>query len=479
MLALINTNRMTPPIAPLGVEYVAGACRAAGVDVDVVDLCLAADPDTELSRYFAGHQPDLVGLSFRNVDDCFWPSGESFLPTLAGDIEKVRSLTDAPIIVGGVGFSIFAGQIVEHTGADFGIRGDGEQASVDLHDQLRSRRQFDRVPGLLWREDGQLHTNAPAWPEPVSLPTDRSFLDNAAYFRLGGQAGVETKRGCGRQCAYCADPAAKGPGQRLRGPKEVADEVESLLAQDVDVLHLCDCEFNLPIEHAMAVCEEFVARSFGNRLRWYAYLSVTPFDRQLAERMAAAGCVGINFTGDSANAAMLRTYRQPHKCRDLQNVVDLCRANGMAVMIDLLLGGPGETPESIGETIRFMKQIGPDCVGAALGIRLYPDTPLTETVLSEGSLTSSPNIHCNYNGHIDLLRPTFYVSQALGEAPASLVRDLIDGDKRFFEPADMDADAGRDHNYNDNQPLVDAIASGERGAYWDILRRLRARSGTG
>lgn len=479
MLTLVNTNRMTPPIAPLGVEYVAGACRAAGVDVDVVDLCLASDADTELSRYFANHQPDLVGLSFRNVDDCFWPSGKSFLPTLAGDIKKVRSLSDAPVVVGGVGFSIFAGQIVERTGADFGIRGDGEQASVALHDQLRSQRQFDLVPGLLWHENGELRTNAPAWPEAVSLSTNRSFLDNATYFRLGGQAGLETKRGCGRQCAYCADPVAKGLGQRLRDPREVADEVESLLAQDVDVLHLCDCEFNLPIEHALAVCDEFIARSFRERLRWYAYLAVTPFHRKLAEQMAAAGCVGINFTGDSANAAMLRTYRQPHKGRDLQNVVDLCRANGMAVMIDLLLGGPGETPESIGETIRFMKQIGPDCVGAALGIRLYPETPLTMAVAAEGPLMGNPNIHRNYSGKIDLLRPTFYVSQALGEAPASLVRDLIGGDKRFFEPADIDSDIAKDHNYNDNQPLVDAIAAGGRGAYWDILRRLRDGSATG
>ena len=479
MLVLVNTNRMTPPIAPLGVEYVAGACRAAGVDVGVVDLCLAADPDTELSRYFADHQPDLVGLSFRNVDDCFWPSGESFLPTLAGDIRKVRSLTDAPIVTGGVGFSIFASQIVECTGADFGIRGDGEQATVTLHDQLRSQLQFDRVPGLLWRENGKLRANAPAWPEDVSLPTDRSVLDNAAYFRLGGQAGLETKRGCGRQCAYCADPAAKGPRQRLRDPKEIADEVESLLAQNVDVLHLCDCEFNLPIKHALAVCDEFVARSLRERLKWYAYLAVTPFDRQLSERMAAAGCVGINFTGDSANAAMLRTYRQPHRRSDLQNVVDFCRANGMAVMIDLLLGGPGETPESVGETISFMKRIGPDCVGAALGIRLYPDTPLTQAVLAEGPLSSNPNIRRNYGGEIDLLKLTFYVSQSLGEAPASLVRDLIDGDTRFFAPADLDADTVRDHNYSDNQPLVDAIAAGERGAYWDILRRLRDRSGRG
>ena len=474
MLMLVNTNRMTPPIAPLGIEYVAGACRAAGIDVDVVDLCLAEDPEAELIRYFADRQPDLVGLSFRNVDDCFWPSGASFLPTLTGDITTIRGLSDAPIVVGGVGFSIFADRIVERTGVEFGIRGDGEQATILLHDQLQGRRRFEDVPGLLWRNDGLLRANPPAWPDNVALPTDRSVLDNAAYFRLGGQMGLETKRGCGRQCAYCVDPAAKGPRLRRRAPAEIADEVESLLTQGVDVLHLCDSEFNLPIDHAKAVCEQFVARSFKGRLRWHTYMAVTPFDEQLAGSMADAGCVGINFTGDSASAAMLRTYGQRHGPDDLAQAVRLCRANGMAVMIDLLLGGPGETPESIGETIRFMKQIGPDCVGASLGVRLYPGAPLTMTILAEGPLECNRNIRRNYAGEIDLLKPTFYVSQALGATPAALVRDLIAGDERFFEPADPDADIARDHNYNENKVLVDAIAAGERGAYWDILRRLRS-----
>ena len=474
MLALVNTNRMTPPIAPLGIEYVAGACRAAGVDVDVVDLCLAPDPEAELTRYFADHQPDLVGLSFRNVDDCFWPSGASFLPTLFGDITTIRSLTDAPIVLGGVGFSIFADRIVELTGVEFGIRGDGEQATILLHDQLQGRRRFEDVPGLLWRNDGLLRANPPAWPDNVALPTDRSVLDNAAYFRLGGQMGLETKRGCGRQCAYCVDPAAKGPRLRRRAPAEIADEVEALLTQGVDVLHLCDSEFNLPSDHAKAVCEQFVARSFQRRLRWYTYMAVTPFDEQLAELMARAGCVGINFTGDSANAAMLHTYGQRHGQDDLAQAVRLCKANGIAVMIDLLLGGPGETPAAVGETIHFMKQIDPDCVGAALGVRLYPHTPLAAVVAAEGPLEDNPSIHRRYAGCVDLFEPTFYVSQFLGAAPAQIVRDLIGGDVRFFEPADAGADVAEDHNYNENQALISALAAGHRGAYWDILRRLRS-----
>jgi radical SAM superfamily enzyme YgiQ (UPF0313 family) len=300
------------------------------------------------------------------------------------------------------------------------------------------------------------------------------MVDNAAYFARGGQCGFETKRGCNRQCLYCADPLAKGPMPRSRKPAEIADEIESLLARGIDVLHTCDAEFNIPRSHAMAVCEELIRRSLGEKVRWYAYLAVTPFDAELARIMRKAGCVGINFTGDSASGVMLRTYRQPHRSDDLATAVRLCRETGMKVMIDLLLGGPGETPQTAAETIDFIKRIGPDCAGASLGIRIYPGTGMVDALKRQGSLGDNPGLRRKYAGEVDFFMPTFYLSPALGPEPARLIKDLIAGDKRFFEPMTEQPDAAAtDHNYNDNTKLVEAIRRGARGAYWDILRQLR------
>ncbi len=481
MLTLINTNRITPPIAPVGLDYVADAARQAGVHVEILDLGLADEPDRMLSDHFARCDPELVAVSFRNVDDCFWPGGSWFVPELRAVVHRIRELSQSPIVLGGVGFSIFPQQIVHQCGADFGIRGDGERSLPELLRQLRTDRRLDLVDGLIWSHDSTIRANPPAWPEKLSIPTTRDAVDNAAYFRLGGQIGVETKRGCSRRCLYCADPLAKGSSERLREPKEVADEIEALLAQGVDVLHLCDSEFNLPPSHAQAVCDEFIRRRFDSRVRWYAYLAVVPFDADLAANMRRAGCVGIDFTADSAAASLLATYGQPHRKGDLARSVDLCRSHGIAVMLDLLLGGPGETPASVEETIRFVGQIDPDCAGAALGVRLYPHTPMLATLTAEGPLDTNPGLHRRYPGPVDLLRPTFYVAPALGKDPAGLVRDLIDGDPRFFAPQDQPAteadptDRATDYNYNENQVLADAIACGARGAYWDILRRLRPR----
>jgi radical SAM superfamily enzyme YgiQ (UPF0313 family) len=479
MLTLINTNRMAPLIGPIGLDYVAASAEKAGIDVEVVDLGLADQPEKTVKDYFSTREPELVGLSFRNADDCFWPSADWFVPGLKDTIKAIRAMTNAPIVIGGVGFSIFAKSIVEYTGVDFGILGDGEPAITALIRQLQAARRFKDVPGLIWQENNRIHNNPPSWPNSISLGTARNFIDNPGYFKLGGQCGLETKRGCNRHCIYCADPLSKGTMLRLRNPSEVVDEVESLLSQGIDVLHLCDSEFNVPRNHAYAICEELSRRSLGDKIRWYAYLSPLPFDADLAEAMARAGCVGINFTGDSGCDSMLRTYRQQHNKEDLATAVKLCRLNKIAVMIDLLLGGPGETPQTTRETIDYIKKIDPDCAGAALGIRVYPGTAMEQIVAEELRDQTNGNIRRKYSGPINLLKPTFYISEALGEHPAELVRDLIAGDRRFFEPAvenlnqSTESSDAANYNYNENLLLTQAIREGARGAYWDILRYLR------
>ena len=483
LVVLVNTNLMRPLIAPLGLEYVACAARESGVSVEILDLALAENRQTAIRDQFQRCDPILVGVSIRNIDDCFWPSARWFIPDLKDIIADIRKYTDAPIMLGGVGFSIFPERIMVELGAEFGSIGDGKMVIESLVAEILGKKRYERVPGLVWRNGGQFRTNKTVDNGSFSQPAERNMIDNAAYFRLGGQLGIETKRGCNRSCTYCVEPDIRGRKIRAREPKEIADEAEALLREGIDVLHLCDSEFNLSYQHACELCREFIRRSLGDRLSWYAYLTVVPFGSELAELMRRAGCKGIDFTADSASSAMLRRYGQSHRREDIAFVVKIARQNDIRVMLDMLLGGPRETPGTAMESIEFCKRLDVDCVGISLGIRLYPGTTLTKMLDNDDERSQSHwSIRKRYDGPQDLLQPTFYISPALGQRPARLIKKLIAGDRRFFEPTEEHIELLNqnepigDYNYNENRELVQAINEGARGAYWDILQQLRQNS---
>ena len=124
-------------------------------------------------------------------------------------------------------------------------------------------------------------------------------------------------------------------------------------------------------------------RGLGDKLRWYAYCSPAPFSRELARAMRAAGCVGIDFGADNGNAEMLKRLGRDFGPTDILNATRWAKEEGMAVMLDLLLGSPGETRESIEQTVELVKQADPDRAGVSLGVRVYPGTELARQVTSE------------------------------------------------------------------------------------------------
>ena len=129
---LINTNRMQPPVAPIALDYVGAALRAAGHAVDLLDLCFAEDAPAAIDAGVRAAQYRLVALSFRNTDDCYYPGREWFVPDLAALVARIRQGTDAPVVLGGVGFSLMPEAILRASGADAGVVGEGEFALAAL-----------------------------------------------------------------------------------------------------------------------------------------------------------------------------------------------------------------------------------------------------------------------------------------------------------------------------------------------------------
>jgi len=371
-----------------------------------------------------------------------------------------------------VGFSAAPWEVLRYTGADYGIVGEGESGLPLLLACLAGGGNIFNVPGVVFKDErGRITGTAPAYVNLSEMPApSRRFVDNPRYFAEGGQAGLETKRGCAQRCVYCVEPMAKGRLVRLRSPQSVVEEARDLLDQGIDVLHLCDSEFNLPLDHAHAVCAALEHSGLGARIRWYAYAYPKFFDAEIALAMKRAGCAGVNFGVDHADEAMLRRLGRRYGREDIRQTAQACRSAGLAVMFDMLLGGPGETRQSLARAIDFMRSLAVDRIGLSCGVRIYPHTPLAELARAQGPPASNPHLHGATADNDDFLRPIFYVEAALDGDIHALVSDLAGGDQRFLH-ADPTKIKGN-YNYNDNSVLAEAIRAGERGAYWDILRRL-------
>ena len=472
-VVLINPNLMKPPVTPVAIDFLSSTLGAAGFSVRFLDLAFESDVDLALERNIDGH-PLFVGISVRNIDDSFFATRDFCLSRIRPIIQKIRTLTDAPIVLGGVGYSIFPTSALGYCGGDYGIQGDGEIAIVRLAESLYGNGSLSDVPGLVSRNNGEynINKNAPADLSKLELG-DRSTVDNLRYLREGGMVGFETKRGCASSCTYCADIPAKGRRCRLRPPEQVAREVASLAGRGIDHFQTCDSEFNIPYRHAVNVCLEFIQAGLDKKIRWYAYMTPRYFDEKLASLMKRAGCVGINFGADHVSPRLLNTLGRKHTAEMIEEAAALCRKHRMACMFDLLLGAPGETPDTLREVIEFMKRIDPSCVGPALGVRIYPGTALAK-MLSPQIQLNGRGIHGGDNGKADLLEPVYFLSPELGEDPHQLLLDMIGEDERFFTASPKRGNG--DFNYNNNSALSEAIRGGERGTFWDILRRLNIKS---
>lgn len=469
---LVNTNRMKPVIAPLGLDYLADVLIAAGHDVQLLDLCWADDVKAAVTQGVRAGSPEVIGVTIRNTDDCYFSGQAFFLPEIREIIHLLRRESDAPVLLGGVGFSVAPVAALEFCGADYAMAGEGEVGLLEFLKALRDGSDLAPVPNLIRRVGKTLVRHPVRTVDLAALPTRRrALVDNARYFRLGGQAGFETKRGCPMPCVYCADPVSKGRTTRLLPPARVVAELSALRAQGIDHLHTCDCEFNLPRHHALAVAQAIVDAGLGGQIRWYAYCAPVPFDDELAAWFQRAGCAGINFGADSGHDEMLRRLGRPFTAEDLAQTAALCRRHRIPFMFDLLLGSPGETRETVRHSIEFVRRLAPDCVGLSLGVRLYEGTSLAQRLAAEGDLAAHPHLYGAKQDRPPFLKPVFYLAPGLGRELPDYVRELVAGDRRFFLPADSATNSN--YNYSENAGLVDAIAAGARGAYWDILRQSR------
>lgn len=405
---IISTNRNAHPmpVMPMGPCIVAEAAERAGHKVSFLDLMFEHDPVWAVRSEIAGFRPDVVGVSIRNIDNNDMMNPVSYISDATSIIQAVRQTTNAPIVLGGAALSVMPEEIITRLNATIGVIGDGEAVFPLLLEALSSGRGVSDLPGIAYMEKGGVRTNPctgnGGMPDVIA-PSYLRWLNASSYAAYMATAPIQSKLGCAFRCIYCTYRKIEGGSYRLYDPERVAEAVGRMSASGFRDIEFVDSVFNTPYEHAVSVCEA-IARTKHTAGLQSLELNPANFDDELVTAMKRAGFVGIGMTVESASDKMLSNLKKGFTSRDVYKAREILKRQRLPCVWIFMLAGPGETEETVEETLKFAESLDfeRDAVFMNIGIRVYPGTELEAIARAEGMLDLSQS---------EMLRPVFYMSR--------------------------------------------------------------------
>ena len=211
------------PVYPLALAQLAGALREAGHTVHLFDV-IVHELDS-LPEVLRQTQPDVIGVSLRNIDNTNASEPRDYFDEYRRLIQQLRIHSSAPIVIGGSAFSLFPRQLMEMLQPDFGIVGPGETTLCQLLEVLDSGN-IENIPNLLTTGTESISPISSV-PALTAMCHDDDLVD--FYWQNGGMIGIQTKRGCPKNCSYCTYPLLEGTTVSWADPGSVVDDMERLL----------------------------------------------------------------------------------------------------------------------------------------------------------------------------------------------------------------------------------------------------------
>jgi radical SAM superfamily enzyme YgiQ (UPF0313 family) len=405
LLISANTERINLPTLPLGLALVGAAVRAAGHEVVLLDLLCEPDPTAATRRAIETLRPDAIGISIRNIDDQCMEKPRFLLGQASDLVATCRAWSSAPLVLGGAGYSIFPAVALSYLGADFGVCGEGEAAFPALLARLGRGEDPAGLPGIYIAKQGggtppTAATDLDAFPFPsgdlwpTGNPTDPDLW-----------VPVQSRRGCPLDCSYCSTASIEGRAVRARDPRYVAEEVARLTRAGFRRFYFVDNTFNRPLAYTLELCRAITDQ--GLDIAWRCILYPHDVPEGLVRGMAEAGCVEVGLGFESGSVPMLRAMNKQFLPGEVREISDRLAAHGIRRMGFLLLGGPGETQETVEESLAFAASLRLELLKVTAGIRIYPGTPLARVAIREGVIGTED----------DLLFPRFYLTPGLRLPP--------------------------------------------------------------
>lgn len=393
-LRMMNPMTLEPDMlapktwVPLGIASLTAALRATGFEASMRDLHDAGWE--EVARILAESEADVVGIS------CFTFGRVNALRTAA---LARRILPAATVVAGGPHATFFPDQVLSCGNVDIVVTGEGEATMVELAEALERGADLGEVPGIVYRKGQDIVTTAPrsrtenldTFPFPSYETFDLSQYKSPEIpwcYERYPSTHVITSRGCPFTCRFCSVNRFFNGNWAFRSPGNVVDELE-VLSNDLGVRHVyfSDDLFSLRPERVIRICKEILDRKL--ELVWMAETRVDCVDGEMLHWMRRAGCYRVYYGVESGSPAILRAINKRFTVRQVAAAFDLTHKAGIEPCCFLMVGNPGETPQTISETVALMHAIRPATMPTIGITTILPGTELYDLSKGQGLINDA------------------------------------------------------------------------------------------
>ena len=357
------------PTPPLGLAFLGASLEKSGAAVRILDFVVYPYSREFLKKEIDAFQPDVIGATAVTM-------------TVDHALEVIRDsralAPNAFTVMGGPHVTFRAEEsLAECPELDGIVLGEGESTLVELCDTLERHGDLSGVAGIVYRHGGGIRRTAerPLCPHIDDLPMPaRHLLPLGRYRALNLSISMTTSRGCPYPCIFCVGRKMVGAKVRYRNPKLVVDELEAIGRLGFHQVNLADDLFTANDAHCHGVCDEIIRR--GLDVHWTSFARVDTVSLPVLKKMKAAGCTAVSFGFESGNAEILKTIRKKITLAQVEQAVAMCNEAGIIPHGSFILGLPGETPETVAETLSFGEKL--ESMGVAYGFHLLAPFPGTE-----------------------------------------------------------------------------------------------------
>lgn len=379
------------PVYPLGMAVCSAALTRRGHLVRQFDYLASEKSDDELVTGLEEFKPDFVCLSLRNIDniDSHTSDRQWYLDSYKQLVDTARGVGGVPVIVGGPGFSIMPEKILEYVGADYGVKGEGEQAICTL---IRDLENGEDTPPVISGSTVPLEGL-----EMVSPLYEKKLVDY--YIDKSDVINLHTKRGCPYRCIYCTYPSLEGNRFRPRDPGAVVDDIQRLQRDyNVNDLFFTDSVFNDSEGHHLELVEEILRREI--KINWAAFFTPRNSNSKELALMKRSGLNAVELGTDAGCDRTLAGLGKDFTFDHVMNFNAACVENEIPCGHFIIFGGPNENESTIIEALENIEKLEYCVVLGFSGIRILPGTAMHRRAVEDGLIEPGD----------PLLKPKYYIS---------------------------------------------------------------------